>query len=304
MSIQSLIFITSLLICLVVVLWGYLRIRRKQNILNNFYENEKIDKQEEVYKQTLADQIKLLLEKNNIKINFNKFVLVSLAAGIICAVIGMLLSGYLPIAITLLIVGCLAPYLKVKSLNTKREKEIAAEFSPMLKHLSNYLKAGNNLRQSLEKVEFMIEGPLKKVVSKIVRKIAGGMNINDAILEAYSEVPIIEFNMFIILVNIHNDMGGDLANSLDNLADVIYEKKQIRSEIDAITKETRTSAYITAALPIVLYSVMRAISPDYAEQIASIPMGNFLMFMCFVMVIIGAVLVKMISNVKVDKSYM
>ena len=61
---------------------------------------------------------------------------------------------------------------------------------------------------------------------------------------------------------------------------------------------------MTAALPIVLYSVMRAISPDYAEQIASIPMGNFLMFMCFVMVIIGAILVKMISNVKVDKSYM
>lgn len=304
MSIQTLIFITSLLICLVVVLWGYLRIRRKQSILNSFYENEKIDKQEEAHKQTLEEQVKILLEKNNIKINFNKFVLVSLLSGVGCAILGMLLSGYIPIGVALLIVGFWIPYGRLKSVNAKREREIAAEYSPMLKHLSNYLKAGNNLRQSLEKVEFMIEGPLQKVVSKIVRKIAGGMNINDAILEAYGEIPIIEFNMFIILVNIHNDMGGDLANSLDNLADVIYEKKLIRNEIDAITKETRTSAYMTAVLPIVLYSVMRAISPDYAEQIASIPMGNFLMFMCFVMVIIGAVLVKMISNVKVDKSYM
>lgn len=304
MSIQTLIFITSLLICLVIVLWGYLRIRRKQSILNNFYENEKIDKQELPHKQTIEEQIKALLEKNNIKINFNKFVLASLLSGLVCAIIGELLSGYIPIAVALLVVGVFIPYIRLKSVNAKREKEIAAEFSPMLKHLSNYLKAGNNLRQSLEKVEFMIEGPLKKVVSKIVRKISGGMNINDAILEAYSEVPIIEFNMFIILVNIHNDMGGDLANSLDNLADVIYEKKLIRNEIDAITKETRTSAYMTAILPIILYSVMRAISPDYAEQIASIPMGNFLMFMCFVMVIIGAVLVKLISNVKVDKSYM
>lgn len=304
MSIQLLIFITSLLICLVIVLWGYLRIRRKQNILNNFYENERIEKQETTHKQTVDEQIKVLLEKNNIKINFNKFLLASLASGIGCAILGMLLSGYLPIVIALLLVGFFIPYMKLKSVNAKREREIAAEFSPMLKHLSNYLKAGNNLRQSLEKVEFMVEGPLRKVVSKIVRKIAGGMNINDAILEAYNEVPIIEFNMFIILVNIHNDMGGDLANSLDNLADVIYEKKLLRNEIDAITKETRTSAYMTAALPIILYSIMRAISPDYAEQIASIPLGNFLMFLSFVMVIVGAVLVRLISNVKVDKSYM
>ena len=186
MSIQTLIFITSLLICLVIVLWGYLRIKRKQNILNNFYENEKIDKQEETHKQTLEEQVKILLEKNNIKINFNKFVVVSLLSGIGCAILGMLLSGYIPIGVALLIVGFWIPYGRLKSVNAKREREIAAEFSPMLKHLSNYLKAGNNLRQSLEKVEFMIEGPLQKVVSKIVRKIAGGMNIN-------ARAPIVNF---------------------------------------------------------------------------------------------------------------
>ncbi len=232
-----------------------------------------------------------------------RFIVVSLICGMILGIIGYIATTFPVLGILIGLGAAAIPYLRLVRKDKKRVKEIALQFAPMLKHLANYVRAGNNLRQAIEKTALVTEGRLGEELGEIVKGINAGETLNRAIEISYERVPLVEFKMFHIIINIHNDMGGNLANSIDNLAGVIEEKKVLRNEIDNLTQETKVSAYITAVVPTILYVAMRFSSPEYLKQLESLPFGKLGLLLSFVFIMLGVLVVNKMSDVKVDKAY-
>jgi len=290
-----------------VFLYYYIKLRKKKIIQMKFYssylpkQKSKIERLQEKY--SFIRQIGVLLENTKSNMSMQKFIMISLICGLISGVISYFIFAYLIIAVLIGIISISIPYFRLTKKEKKRLKEITIQFAPMLKHMSNYLKAGNNLRQAIEKTALVTDGKLGEELEGIVKKINGGEGINKAIQSTCEKVPLVEVRMFHIIINIHNDMGGNLAKSLDNLANVIEDKKVLRNEIDSLTQETKASAYITAIVPTVMYIAMRFASPDYMKQLEKISWGRAGLIFSFIFILLGVYVVNKMSDVKVDKSY-
>lgn len=301
------ILIISFFSTFLIFLHNYVRLRHKKKLRDGFYNLQKSQKTlAQILEEKLkfSKHIKQLINHSGFKINLTQILAISLLFAFAGGLIGFFMTEYWVMGIIMGTAASTIPFAFLLNKEKKRAREIAMEFAPMLKHMANYLRAGNNLRISIEKTAIVTEGALGEVLDEVVKSVNGGEPIIKAVNSVYDEVPLVEFKMFNILVSIHYDMGGDLAASLDNLANVIDEKKVLRNEINGITQETKASAYITAIIPTILFLAMRYISPDYIKQLDKLPYGKIGLVGSFCFIILGLFVVRKLSNIKVDKAYM
>lgn len=306
-SLRWWVFVISFISCFCFFLYYYMKLRQKKHLRDryfSFYSHHKEEYFENLRKKLhIINHIETLLKNTKSKMNLQQFFLVSLLCMIFGVTVGSFLMNDFLVGIIVGITVGVIPYIRLLNAERKRIREITIHFGPMLNHMANYLRAGNNLLQAIEKTALITEGALGEILEEVVRRIDAGESINRALDAVYENAPLVEFKMFHILINIHRDMGGDLAHSLENLADIIEEKKILRSEIDSLTQETRISAYITAIVPTVLYIGMRFASPEYMKQIEKLPFGKIGLALSFGFILVGVFVVKKMSDIKVDKAY-
>jgi tight adherence protein B len=89
-------------------------------------------------------------------------------------------------------------------------------------------------------------------------------------------------------MEIHREVGGNLADVLDAVAGTIRERNQIRGQIKALSAEGRISAWILLALPLVLAAAIHVIHPGYLPMFGESPMGMVLLVASGVFMVIGA----------------
>ena len=75
-----------------------------------------------------------------------------------------------------------------------------------------------------------------------------------------------EFNFFCITLAIQRETGGNLAETLSNLADVLRKRAQMKLKIKAMSSESKASAMIVGALPFIVFGLITAINPGYTAQ--------------------------------------
>ena len=90
--------------------------------------------------------------------------------------------------------------------------------------------------------------------------------MEEALQETADRLGIPEFNFFCITLAIQRETGGNLAETLSNLADVLRKRAQMKLKIKAMSSESKASAYIVGSLPFVVFFMVLAISDNYAQQ--------------------------------------
>ena len=90
-----------------------------------------------------------------------------------------------------------------------------------------------------------------------------GMPIGDAVERLYQRIGLPEVNFFSIVITIQAKSGGNLAEALGNLANVLRERSKMRNKIQAMSMEAKSSAWIIGLLPIIVGFLVYLVSPDY-----------------------------------------
>ena len=90
--------------------------------------------------------------------------------------------------------------------------------------------------------------------------------MEDALQETADRLGMAEFQFFVIALAIQRETGGNLAETLANLADVLRKRGQMKLKIKAMSSESKASAYIIGALPFVVFGLIYSISPEYMSQ--------------------------------------
>jgi tight adherence protein B len=84
-----------------------------------------------------------------------------------------------------------------------------------------------------------------------------------ALQESADRVGTPEFQFFVIALAIQRETGGNLAETLANLADVLRKRAQMRLKIRAMSSESKASAYIIGALPFIVFGLLYVMNPTY-----------------------------------------
>jgi tight adherence protein B len=108
-----------------------------------------------------------------------------------------------------------------------------------------------------------------------------------------------DFRWAVLAVNIQREVGGNLAEILDNVADTLRERAMIRRQIRVLTAEGRLSAWVLTCLPIAIGVYMFAVNPDYIGTLFTTTIGLIMLGVAAVLLLVGVLWMRKIVDIDV-----
>jgi tight adherence protein B len=107
-----------------------------------------------------------------------------------------------------------------------------------------------------------------------------GLTIPEAVERIVERVPTPEASFFSIVITIQAKAGGNLAEALANLSNVLRDRKKMKGKIKAMSAEAKASAGIIGALPFLVAFFVYLTSPAYISLLFTTSTGNMVLGCC------------------------
>lgn len=159
--------------------------------------------------------------------------------------------------------GVFIPHFVVGSAINKRLNNFIARFPDALELLVRGLRSGLPVTETLGIVSKELPGPVGEEFKLVTDRIRVGKTMEEALQDTADRLGIAEFNFFCITLAIQRETGGNLAETLANLADVLRKRGMMKLKIKAMSSESKASAYIVGALPFIVSGLIYWINPVY-----------------------------------------
>ncbi|MFV0645258.1 MAG: type II secretion system F family protein [Sphingomonadaceae bacterium] len=159
--------------------------------------------------------------------------------------------------------GAGIPHMVVNHFIKKRTNNFNTKFPDAIELLVRGLRSGLPVTETLAVVAQEVPGPVGEEFKGVVERIKIGRTMEESLQESADRLGIAEFNFFCITLAIQRETGGNLAETLSNLSDVLRKRAQMKLKIRAMSSESKASAYIVGALPFLVFAMIWWINPDY-----------------------------------------
>ncbi|UKK85101.1 type II secretion system F family protein [Sphingopyxis sp. BSN-002] len=196
--------------------------------------------------------------------NLSQYAFVSM--GLFVVVTGTLLVLRTPFPLALLVGllgGIWLPFAVVGRLITRRVNAFTARFPDAIDLLVRGLKSGLPVTETFQVVSHELPGPVGEEFRGVVERIRIGNTMEAALQESAEMLGTPEFQFFCITIQIQRETGGNLAETLANLSDVLRKRAQMKLKIKAMSSEAKASAYIVGALPFFVFGIVWMMNPQY-----------------------------------------
>ena len=180
-------------------------------------------------------------------------------------VIGLVFRGA-PFILSLLLgllFGIGGPHFVIGKLIKRRVNKFNSNFPDAIELMVRGLRSGLPITETLGIVAGEIPGPVGIEFRMVADKIKIGRTMEAALQETADRLGTAEFQFFVITLAIQRETGGNLAETLSNLADVLRKRAQMKLKIRAMSSESKASAYIVGSLPFVVFGLVWMINPHY-----------------------------------------
>jgi tight adherence protein B len=170
----------------------------------------------------------------------------------------MLMAGLIGLMLSLGL-----PYLVIGHTIKKRVKQFNARFPDAIDLLVRGLKSGLPVTETFQVVSQELPGPVGEEFKGVIERIRIGNTMEAALQETAVMLGTPEFQFFCITIAIQRETGGNLAETLGNLSDVLRKRAQMKLKIRAMSSEAKASAYILGALPFFVFALVWSTNPSY-----------------------------------------
>ena len=204
------------------------------------------------------------LEMTGKDITLGKYALVCLGIFVLLALL-LTLRGA-PLLLSLLIglfFGIGGPHFAIGWMIKRRVNKFNSNFPDAIELMVRGLRSGLPITETLGIVGAEIVGPVGVEFRMVSDKMKIGRTMEAALQETADRLGTPEFQFFVITLAIQRETGGNLAETLSNLADVLRKRAQMKLKIRAMSSESKASAYIVGSLPFVVFTLVWLINPEY-----------------------------------------
>lgn len=159
------------------------------------------------------------------------------------------------------------------------EAQFADLFPASVDTIARMLRAGLPITAAIRSVGAEAPPPINAVFLLVSNQIEIGAPIEVALDLASQRIGLTDFRFFSVAVALQHATGGNLAGTLEILADIIRRRRGVRMKAKATTAEIRISAYVLGSLPIVIVGLLLLIQPDYLAPLFVDPRGRLMLAM-------------------------
>lgn len=190
--------------------------------------------------------------------------MVTIGLIIVIALLAWLRGAPLLLALGLgIVVGAGLPHFVVGFFIGRRIKQFTAKFPDAIELLVRGLRSGLPVAETMGVVGNEVEGPVGVEFRSITDKMKIGRTMDAALQETADRLGTPEFQFFVITIAIQRETGGNLAETLANLATVLRQRGQMKLKIKAMSSESKASAYIVGSLPFIVFGMIWMVNASY-----------------------------------------
>ncbi|MFJ4206962.1 type II secretion system F family protein [Paenarthrobacter sp. NPDC089675] len=180
----------------------------------------------------------------------------------------------------------------------KRRSRFETQLTDTIQMLIGGLRVGHSIMRSLEAAAQEAQLPTSEELGRIVNEVRIGKDPRMAIEECATRMDSEDFRWIGQAMQINREVGGDLAEVLEQVAGTIRERSEIKGHVRALSAEGKMSAVILMAMPIAVALFMGAINPGYMKVLVTHPIGIAMLIGSALLFIIGGFWMSRIIKIK------
>lgn len=169
------------------------------------------------------------------------------------------------------LLGGAFPYLYVVSARRRRMDKLLSQLPDAFDLISRMMRAGQTFSQGMQLTANEASAPLAEEFGYCCDQQRLGLSPEAALRDLARRTGLLEIRIFVLAVMVHRQTGGNLADLLEQLAQVIRERYRVRGIINALTAEGRIQAYILLALPVLMLILLTVINRAYTQRLFEHP---------------------------------
>jgi tight adherence protein B len=241
----------------------------------------------------LRERFVAVVEQSGLSLTPERLVTFMAIAALTCgALVGLVRQSPLP-AVAAAGVGGAAPFLFVLSRRNARLAKLMRQLPDAFDLMARVIRAGQTMSQALQAVADEFDQPIAGEFTYCYEQQNLGLPPEVALRDLARRTGLLEVKIFVLGLLVQQQSGGNLAELLDKLANVVRDRFRMRGKIRALTAEGRIQAVVLLILPVALMLILMLMSDDYARGLAMNP--NMIVAM-FVSEAVGAVWIRKIVN--------
>ena len=154
------------------------------------------------------------------------------------------------------------------------------------------VKSGLPLNDSIRLVSKEAKEPVKSEFARVLDQQAVGKTMAEAVTILFERVPVPEVNLFIVVITVQQQAGGNLSEALGNLSRVLRNRKAMKLKIKAMSSEAKASAGIIGSLPFIVAILVSLTSPTYLLPLFQTTTGQMWLGIAVVMLTMGVLVMR------------
>jgi tight adherence protein B len=241
--------------------------------------------------------LRLRLVRAGLSIKPRTYYILSLLAAAVGA-LAVLLTGSLPIVslVVAFVCGVGLPRWILARQTKRRQTKFLHEFANAIDIIVRGIKSGLPLSDCMQIIAVESPEPIKGEFIDLVEQQKIGVPLARTFERMHERMPLQEVNFFAIVVAIQSQTGGNLAEALSNLSQVLRDRYRLQAKVKAFSAEAKTSAMIIGALPPVVMLLVFLTSPDYISLLWKEKLGNLMLMASGVWMLMGVLVMRKMIN--------
>lgn len=234
----------------------------------------------------VLQRLEAMLEQADLPIQAGEALFFYLAAVVVLGALGLVLGGLFA-GLLVFIAAAVLPWMALAAVAAQRRRKFTSLLPDTLTLLAGTLRAGYSLLQGVEAVAQEVEEPMGKELRRVLAEARLGRPLEDALEDCAERMGSADFAWAVMAIRIQREVGGNLAELLNTVADTMLARERLRREVRALTAEGRISAVIIGILPVGLGVVMYAINPEYIRTLFDHTIGKAMVVAAALLALVG-----------------
>ncbi len=251
------------------------------------------------YKETFTTTAGSTMADMFMFVDPNRLFIAYIGLMIFLPVVTLLLTGDIPAALAVFALVLIMPPAIYKRMRAQRLRRFEQQLPDALTMISGSMRAGASLSVALESLVREQPPPISQEFELFLREQRLGADFEESLSHMEERIPLPDFQMFITALRINREVGGNLAETMESLADTLRRKAMMEGKIKGLTAQGKLQGIVMTGLPIVLVVLLNFIEHEAVSKLWTTPIGWMVSGAALVWITIGYFMINKVTSIDV-----
>ena len=251
------------------------------------------------YRQRFTDDARRRLEEAFLFVDPNRLFVLSLLSTVVVPPLLWFLTASPILPVLAGVLALVLPRIAFTMISRRRRLKIVLQLPDVLLMLASSLRAGTSLQIAMDITIRETPAPLSQELGVVVREQRLGMALEDALESLATRLKLEEVDLVVAAMTIARDVGGNLAETLDQLSHTLRAKATMEGKIRSLTSQGKLQGLIVGMLPIFLMLVLSRMQHDAMQPLFHSLLGYAVLGVIGLLEIIGFLMIRKIVAIDV-----